>query len=126
MASAAQCARIAAIFTPGSIHDIGAELEGDNNELLVLNAARSANLKSRQTLMILPAAVCLGKPGMLLDATPTTTASLALQEFRGQAVEITTAVLADDSAEHACLNWRVAEAINAQHHEININYSPRP
>lgn len=27
----------------------------------------------------LPAPVCLGKPGMLLDATPNTTASLALQ-----------------------------------------------
>jgi len=126
MASAAQFARIAAIFTPGSIHEIGAELEGDNEEQMVLNAAHSANLKSRQTLMILPAAVCLGKPGMLLDATPTTTASLALHQFRVEAGEITTAVLADDSGEHACLNWRVAEAIAALHQGININYSPRP
>jgi hypothetical protein len=40
-------------------------------------------LISKPTL-ILPAPVCAGKPGMLLYATPNTTASLALQQIRTQ------------------------------------------
>jgi hypothetical protein len=76
--SAAQLDRIAAIVTPGSRIELSGDLQSGSEEHIVLNAGHLTNLDSKQTLA-LPAPVCLGKPGMLLDATPTTTASLALQ-----------------------------------------------
>ncbi len=79
--SAAQLDRIVAIVTPGSRIELTGDLQLGSEERVVLNAAHLTNLDSKQTLA-LPAPVCLGKPGMLSDATPTTTASLALPPIR--------------------------------------------
>ncbi|MHB8499392.1 MAG: hypothetical protein ACYDCG_05545 [Candidatus Acidiferrales bacterium] len=78
--SVAQLDRIAAIVTRGSRIEISGDLQSGNEKEIVLHAARLTNLDSKQTLA-LPAPVCLGKPGMLSDATPTTTASLALHSI---------------------------------------------
>jgi len=82
------------------------------------------NLK--QTLN-LPAPVCLGKPGMLLDATPTTTASLALLQICRNIPEH--AQLARETAHIAELmrhHWCVAQSAVCQHRVIPSDYSPLP
>ncbi len=73
--SAAQLELIAAIILPGSRIEIKGDLQTGTNQDSVLSAVRITNLDSNQTTS-LPAPVCLGKPGMLLGATPTSTASL--------------------------------------------------
>lgn len=75
-ASATQLDQIAAIVTPGSRIEITGDLRFSTYEQSILSAVRITNLDSNQTTS-LPAPVCLGKPGMLMEATPTTTASLA-------------------------------------------------
>ncbi len=67
---------LAAIVVPGSRIEIRGEVRFSAHEQKVLSALQVTNLDSRETTS-LPAPVCLGKPGMLLHATPTTTASLA-------------------------------------------------
>ncbi len=79
--SVVQMDRMAAIVTCGSRIELTGDLDSGSGELIVLSAAHLTNLDSKQTLA-LPATVCLGKPGMLSDATPTTTASLALHPTR--------------------------------------------
>jgi hypothetical protein len=74
--SAIQLDQIAAIVTPGSRIEIRGDLRFSTYQQSILSAVRITNLDSNQTTS-LPAPVCLGKPGMLLRATPTTTASLA-------------------------------------------------
>ncbi len=74
--SATQLHQIAAIVTPGSRIEIKGDLRFSTHQQSILSAARITNLDSNQTTS-LPAPVCLGKPEMLLHATPTTPASLA-------------------------------------------------
>jgi hypothetical protein len=74
--SKTQLDQIVAIVTPGSRIEIRGDLRFSTYRQSILSAVRITNLDSNQTTS-LPAPVCLGKPGMLLHATPTTTASLA-------------------------------------------------
>jgi hypothetical protein len=74
--SSAQMDQITAMVTPGSRIEIRGDLRFSTYQQSILSAVRITNLDSNQTAS-LPAPVCLGKPGMLLHATPTTTASLA-------------------------------------------------
>jgi hypothetical protein len=74
--SVTQLDQIAAIVTPGARIEIRGDLRFSTYQQSILSAVRITNLDSNQTTS-LPAHVCLGKPGMLLHATPTTTVSLA-------------------------------------------------
>jgi hypothetical protein len=74
--SVTQLDQVVAIVTPGSRIEIRGELRFSTYRQSILSAVRITNLDSNQTTS-LPAPVCLSKPGMLLHATPTTTASLA-------------------------------------------------
>jgi hypothetical protein len=74
--SATQLTQIEANITPGSRIEIRGDLRFSTYRQSILSSVRITNLDSNQTISLL-APVCLGKPGMLLHATPTTTASLA-------------------------------------------------
>jgi len=73
--SATQLDLVAALVTPGSRIEIRGDLRFSAHQQSILSSVRITNLDSNQSTS-LPAPVCLGKPGMLLHATPTTTASL--------------------------------------------------
>jgi hypothetical protein len=74
--SVTQLEQLAAIVTPGSRIEIRGDLRFSTYQQTILSAVRITNLDSNQSIS-LPAPVWLGKPGMLFDAAPTTTASLA-------------------------------------------------
>ncbi len=67
---------VAEIATINSSIQIKFDLQNSSKEQRVLTATQITNLDSKQTAS-LRAPVCLRKPGMLSDTTPTTTASLA-------------------------------------------------
>lgn len=75
---------VAAIVTLNSRIQISGDLQNGSNEQKVLPAAQITNLDSKQSAS-LPAPVRLGKPGMLLDTTPSTTASLAHHQMKEEA-----------------------------------------
>jgi len=79
--SAAQLELIAAMVMPGSKIEIRGDIRYSAHEQRVLSAVHITNLESKQTTN-LPAPVCLCKSGMLLHASPTTTASLASSRAR--------------------------------------------
>ena len=71
---------IAALFTLNSRIQITGDLRCGSNGQQLLTSALFTNLDSNRSTS-LPAPVRLGKPGMLLNATPNTTASLALHSI---------------------------------------------
>ena len=75
--SADQIETVSDIIPLGSRVEISGELDRSDDNRVILNAVYMTNLESNRTT-ILPGPVRLGKPGMLSDATPTPTASLAL------------------------------------------------
>ncbi|MGC2287053.1 MAG: hypothetical protein WA542_17505 [Candidatus Acidiferrum sp.] len=81
--SHAQMDLISDIVTPGSRVQIVGDLQFGDEEKMLLKSAHFTNLDSKQTFT-LPAPVCLGKPGMLFNATPTPTASLAFQQIEDE------------------------------------------
>jgi len=80
--SAAQLDLFAAFVTLGSRVEIGGDFQYMNDEQSILSGAHITNLDSQRTTS-LPAPVRLGKPGMLLNSTPTTTASLTHLQAQG-------------------------------------------
>lgn len=81
--STAQLDLIAGIVKLDSRIEIGGDVQYTNDGQRVLSAAHITNLDSERTTS-LPAPVRLGKPGMPLDTTPSTTASLAHLQTKDQ------------------------------------------
>jgi len=71
---------VAALVTLNSRIQITGDLRPSGNGQQLLTSAHFTNMDSNQSTS-LPAPVRLGKPGMLLNATPKTTASLALHQI---------------------------------------------
>ena len=76
---------VRAFLTLNSRIQITGDLRSGRNGQQLLTSAHLTNLDSNRSIR-LPAPVRLGKPGMLLDATPNTTASLALHQATQEAV----------------------------------------
>jgi len=80
-ASADQIDLVAAIVTLNSRIQISGDLQNGSNEQQFLTAAQVTNMDSKQSAS-LPVPVRLGKPRMLFDTTPSTTASLAHNQMK--------------------------------------------